>query len=500
MPFSTEDWLRGDGVDTQKSENAAVLASTKDVAAFEHSFLNKQPSPQECAEVEPRLRHLMDLLVKLPSDPRVAEQARGTLCAAAETVLKNSDLPQDAPVVQLCRYIVLRGVDDPSPEFDPKYHLPFDMPSWGSPSPRIEAAQGVTHLLWNYGPNADVVHALEVLAKDRVPAVRYQVAIGLPGFYKHKDQERFWTFLKDMLANETTSGVMLGLLAALGRVAGAEPEQVVALLAKTIARGLPTTKRSEMTRTLVQILTGLYVARSNESASKQLVVFESSPIQFKNEVGDEVFTASHYLVPENADLDVRRRAGGLLHRVVIATYTTLDNLTEEPDTKEKGEKIGVLLQHIDEVASRIFFTLDVDEKVRNDRQGLSDENREQIYYELKPVITLLARGPSKSPHRLLPHTAHYLLETLNGVLKYDPADVIKLGADICRAGSQFNYQFDQMAISEIVKLVEKMLADHMPLLRERDVADSVGSILDIFVRAGWPEAMQLTFRLDQVIR
>jgi hypothetical protein len=494
--FAADNWLGERGIDMQKPENAAVQAVIKDVSEFEHRFLNKTPSLQDTNDIEPRMRHLVDLLGGLQMDSRLSEGARGALCAAAETILRNAALPADSAAVQFCRDIVLRGAHDPSPTYDPKYHSSFDTPSWGSPLARIEAAQGVAHLLWNYGPDQDIVQAIQVLAKDAVPAVRFQVATALLGFYKHQDGDRFWALVQGMLTSEATPGVMLGLLETLGRVAGREPERVVKLLTQTVARGLPVTERSEMTRTLVQILTGLYVVQGNESSNKQLEAFESSPVRFKKEIGDEVYIASHYLVPQNGDSDVRRRAGELLARVLNASYLTLDQLSAEPETPDKGEKTLILLQHVDSVATRVFSTLHVDEKIG----GLSDNVRAALYRELKPLLALLARGPHESAHRLLPHAAHYLLETLNSVLKFDPADVIKLAAEICSAGSQFNYEFDQMAVGEIVKLVDRMLADYKSVLQEREVADSVGSILDIFVKAGWPEAMQLTFRLDQAVR
>jgi hypothetical protein len=37
-------------------------------------------------------------------------------------------------------------------------------------------------------------------------------------------------------------------------------------------------------------------------------------------------------------------------------------------------------------------------------------------------------------------------------------------------------------------------------LREPPIAKDVGEMLDLFVSAGWPQAMSLTFRLDEAIR
>ena len=92
------------------------------------------------------------------------------------------------------------------------------------------------------------------------------------------------------------------------------------------------------------------------------------------------------------------------------------------------------------------------------------------------------------------------MQTLNGVLTYDPAAVVTYAAAVCRASSVLSYQFDPLAITEMVKLVERILADHREVLRDTTSANALGDMLDIFVKAGWPEAMHLTFKLDQAIR
>jgi hypothetical protein len=67
-------------------------------------------------------------------------------------------------------------------------------------------------------------------------------------------------------------------------------------------------------------------------------------------------------------------------------------------------------------------------------------------------------------------------------------------------GGRFMRHFESDSIQEIVKLVEHVLADHRDVLREPLIAKDLGEMLDLFVRAGWPQAMSLTFRLDEAIR
>ena len=49
-----------------------------------------------------------------------------------------------------------------------------------------------------------------------------------------------------------------------------------------------------------------------------------------------------------------------------------------------------------------------------------------------------------------------------------------------------------------MELVERALADYKDTLK--DSAISVGRLLDLFVKAGWSQALALTFRLDDAFR
>lgn len=502
MSYSTEDWLRDRGSDTTKKENAEILGAIKPLTEFEHKFLNAVPSVEDCIAIEPLLTRLHELLKKGKEDvdSHISEHARGVLYAAGESVVKNSELGSQHRLTQLCKMLLLEGAADPSPKFDPA-HASFDMPSWGSPVPRIEAAQGVSHFLWNYGPDDEIASAIAKLSQDPVPAVRYQIAVGLPGFYKHHAEQRFWDLATEMIDTETTPGVMLGLVGTLGRVAGPDPEHVVELLVRAVKRGLPATDRTEVTRALVQILTGLYAVRNHLGAGEQLARFEAEPVRYASEIANEIFTASHYLIPNNADEAVRSRARDLFSRVLSSCYEHLRKAIDVADSEDKAKSIKALMSHVDEVAMRIYFSLDLKAELRTPERTLVEETRRQLYFELRPLIAALATGSGGvARHYLLPRTAHYLLETLNGVLQYEPGEVIKFAAQTCKAASALNYQFDAMAISEVVKLVEHSLADYKNSLKDPSVASALGEILDLFVRAGWPDALRLTFKLDQAVR
>lgn len=501
--FSPEDWLREQGVDTSTPENSNILEALKPLREFEHKYLNEVPSLEESARAESLLRRLQLMLQERSALPEpLDEQAIGTMCAVGESILKNDKLAIDSSIVQLCKDIVLVGARHPSPKFMADSDDKFDMPGWGSPSPRIDAAQGLGNFIWNWGLDEQVTSAFEELRRDKVPAVRYQVASFAAGLYKHGAFERFWSLITQMMTEERTTGVMLAIVSTLGRVAGQDPKRVVELLSSAIERGLPRTERHDLTHTLLGILAGLFIARGDSRANEILLRFESDPVRFHREMIEEVLVASVYIAPPSGnEPDTRMRARQVLERVLLSAYPALQNTIKRDVSEERTKEFRDLLGLQDEVATRVRFALEENLAGDDTQTRTTEDDRRVRYFELKPVLELLTtRRNIPGPHYLAPHTAHYLMETMNFVLPFDPQSVVEYASAICTAASTMSYQFDSMAISEAVKLVERVLADHKDVLRDSAAANALGTILDIFVRAGWPQALQLTFTLDQAIR
>jgi hypothetical protein len=469
--------------------------------AFESKYLNQVPTTEDCIQIEPVLTNVETLIADVKPAEELAATARGLLCGAAESVLKNSTLSVDDTVLAHCRRLALRGANDPVPQFNPKYHLPFDMPGWGGSQPRIEAAQGLSHYLWNWGLDSEVVAALRLLSRDDVPAVRFQVASGLLGFWKQKATAEFWTFLEEMFSTEQTPGVLIALASAAGQIAVHDPKRVALLLSAAIERGVLRTERSDLSRTFLQVLVGLYVVKNDTQSNNQLLQFEANPVAFEREIIEGVYTASGYMGPDpTKDPEGRARARELMIRALVSAYRSLETLADQGPLDDP-KSFAKLLHIIEAVATRIYHTLDVSPYRTDATTAMEQATRRALYFELKPVLEFLTvRRSLKGKHYLASHTAHQLMQTLNVCLSFDPAPIIQFAAAACRAASVMSYHFESDSIEEMVKLVEHVLADHRDVLRESAIAKDIGEMLDLFVSAGWPQAMTLTFRLDEAIR
>lgn len=70
-----------------------------------------------------------------------------------------------------------------------------------------------------------------------------------------------------------------------------------------------------------------------------------------------------------------------------------------------------------------------------------------------------------------------------------------------RDGERRGYQYESLGVKLIVALVERYLADYRVVLQDsQECQRDLLEILDTFVKAGWPGARRLTYRLEEIFR
>jgi DNA-directed RNA polymerase specialized sigma24 family protein len=105
------------------------------------------------------------------------------------------------------------------------------------------------------------------------------------------------------------------------------------------------------------------------------------------------------------------------------------------------------------------------------------------------------------PH---PHTANQIVETLYHLLPCSPREVFLLACLSIMSSSEAGLQHESLAVGNVVKLIERALADHRELFQPQGAGDECFTallrVLDLFVEAGWAEARRLTHRLEEINR
>jgi hypothetical protein len=501
VPAGSPEIYRLRGIDPDNPTNRSLIDATEAVKKFAYRSPNVPASLEEAEDSLPALLHLKEMIGQAEgAADDLLLNARGTLYAAVSAMSLVQEIPVDSPMFDFMLTEAIEGANDPTPVFDPKYHLPFDSPGWGSPIPRIEAAQALVNLVWNHKEDKRALPAFVRLMEDPVPAVRFQIARGLVALYVRDDlRDEFWLALSKMLQEETTNGVALGLLQSLSQVAGREPVKAMSALSSYIAEGYRRSDKSDVMRTVIGIVAGLYLAQGTPEARAQLRAFEQDVEKNYRELSQMVLVAGQHITPANGTEVERARAREIWDAVLDAVLKRSQELFEQFPPRDFQSVVRVL----DTLISRLFFSFDLIGTTAPNQNALDHEGRKVLFGELKSFIDRLVQADDIERDRdvpLIPHTAHYFLQLMNGILEYAPDDVLRYAYAICSRGARTGYLEDSMARAEAVKLVERAIADFRDRLKQPSVASAVAGMLNLFTKHAWSEAVTLTFRLEDAFR
>jgi hypothetical protein len=150
---------------------------------------------------------------------------------------------------------------------------------------------------------------------------------------------------------------------------------------------------------------------------------------------------------------------------------------------------------VDGINMQLFFASGAHSA--NDEPKLDTIQTRRFWLESEPLLRALAE-------EIHPHIAYHLIETFAYLLPYAPREIFLLSAQSIRSASVAGFQNESLAAGEVVKL-KRVLADHRDIFQSADGQESecLGAlleVLDLFVEAGWPQARQLTHRLEEIYR
>jgi hypothetical protein len=287
----------------------------------------------------------------------------------------------------------------------------------------------------------------------------------------------------------------------LGMIAGHDPDKTALRLTTAINKGFSKEDNDYILNPLSNTLVGLAVYRSIDRATEQIEAIHSNPLKYSSILNQIIFVLNSQILEARTDdisPKVRERAISIQQKMISDLNQAMDGVLSAPHFN--ADDYQTILGLTDSIIFRIYIGLDVDPDLRNNMSALSQEQRSSCFSQYRPMIEALLLPRFDGRPHLTSSAAYNLMKIFNGVLVYDPEQILHWAARTCKAASYLGYQYDSMAIGETVKLVERLLADHHELLRKTDVAQSMTEMLDIFVGAGWAAAVQLVMRLDEALR
>jgi hypothetical protein len=484
------------------------------VASFASEHNNSTPSSDEVLEATPLMMLLHEALESAQQEGAHEGQldhAWGQLAEACERVSRLVDFSCSVPTGAFVRKTLLEASTQRVPESHPDQDKQFDeSPSWGGPAARISAAQGLSNLCRNKDcADSEVLSALERLSADPVPAVRFQIVIRLNALYE-TNRDLMWRLIQERSNTDQSRGVLDGLVNLLERLGGHHPDTVAGVLV-VILRRFENEPKVKLRESCLAVLSSLYVWR-DQLLSKR-VTLEAAGNPAGNTSALWVIASrlrnvlSHGPVEPNdpAQNAIRRRAFDLLQRVLGTAISAVDTIQAtqtspqfESWSPEIREQMKSLLQVVSHVAKEIYFASGAFSDNQQGRASTSrpvaSPERRRFYFEAQPLLEQLANVG-------LPAISHTLLETLESFIEIDPRGVFLRVSKTVRESRPGGYQYESMAVDLIVRIVERYLAEYRLLFQQdEDCRRALVEVLDLFVKAGWPAARRITYRLEEIFR
>lgn len=510
-PYTNIDWLKEKGANLEAGSSKVILKLVSPVKSFQERFLNGTPSKDEIDDIFPNLLELKREIEKtdIVYDELVKQDVLTDLASACVRIARNNDLLAESEILKLCEEVFLLAAQNQFPKYEKKYHDTFDSPSWG-PAPRIEAAEGIMSLMRRKEfITQDNLNLIKILSIDIVPAVKYNIIVRLYFLHRTATKE-MWEIAFRTARREATNGVLVALATSMSALVKINTDVVLDLFDIICKRkSLKERKKSGVHNDpCVSTITELEIFFNNKRAHTKIKTYENNPLKYFDELQQVAISAINYLTmgldeQEHEKINVeliRKRTRQILARLLLSDSVGFQKLYRKYGKDRWPEDRKTLTKElydiIDIIARWLYFSA-----TKEDRKTcLRPEQIQQYYVEIKPLINQIISVGSSKEAFLHPSTTHYLMQLCNIIIRYDPAGGIRLAEALCKASEIHGYALDSMAIGEVVKLVEICMADFKDILQDKRNILALMNILNIFVKAGWPEAIQLAIRLDEVWR
>lgn len=511
LQFHGTEW-RGEGTDDDFLETSGVDIHAKPyhwlkpyiapVSEFEKTYRNQTPDVEGCRRALEHLRALERALESREAegvDARQKEHARTLLAQSAEYISRVDEWKLGDRVFQWAVERIIRATEDPAPVPDGETEAGFEkFPSW-SPSPRVDAAQGLMNLARrkeSFTP--EIRTRIEQLARDPVPTVRHQIAANLAALYA-TDRDLMWALARHFAANDPSATVLLFMFNhAVARLSPYHATEALDLALTVLDRSDCFASAGSLQEELWQIISGIAVGLGEERAQKRLDSLLARGVKDGRMLTGTLQATQAGLTHESDA--VRQRAVEWYRRVAETALREHEALNAQdcgasPPPPEARDHLIELLKVLDTVALHIYVAADVREGRDEDVEPLTDEQRKRLLREASGLIQRLATVSH-------PGVVHHLVELLHGVLPLDPKRSVRLLETICGGTGELKLvHFESLIVTRIVDVVQMLLADFRDqLASDLEMQASVIEILDGFVAVGWPEAQKLIFGLEDVVR
>lgn len=497
-------WL--ENFDATTPENAALsyaIEAVKDTVGFGR---NNSKSNSDLTEKLGSLRSLSAALLSQGAHTGLREYAEGIIAEGVGKILSDGEVPTTFDLMQAnyLTELIEAAASSNAPVVSEKTEESFaESASWGSPAPRVEAAQAALDMLW-YHPDLyqRLLPTIDRLLADAHPAVRLQSAGRLIRLWDI-DREGFWNRLDERISIESNASVIDGLVSnVMGRVYNNDPVRAEDIVIRLLGRLDGETKWSRRNRRhAAQLVAHIWVGHSRERARKLILDWTANVYSHRNELRAILATLRNAYVyglygeTRGEDHEIRLRAQGVVRECVASCIRLLaDSRFPDPASEERIDERRGVLELVDAACMELYFSAESLEKKASGDGELENKDLQVFFQEMRDVLKEIGTVGA-------PHTIYYLLQLLENFVASEPGVTFDLASNaLLKGGVQNGYHYESMGADLLVKMIGVFLADHKEIFENEERRRTLIDCLEVFMKAGWPSARRLLYHLPDLVQ
>ena len=501
------------GVDTTNPQNRLVIELQKPLRDFNSEYMNVNSvhTASDALALLPDMEAMWCALGNeglFLTDPDVQHESFAFLIQAASKVAQTVSLMSHPALATFVERVLIAGSSTLRPEMDDEKNAIFDgQGSWGSPSGRVEAAEGMMFLVTEQLQYQLLRHsALQSLLTDPSALVRSRVSTYLLRLYQQQPEE-MW-HLVERFAHDRSTQVRRSIVLALGQLARAHPGRALQLISEILERtDASQPGADELRRLAIQNLTEYYLWRGDKTAHASILKLVSGLPETDREAANMTFALRHGMMAKAIEGRSEDEAQATRERSVEIFTLVIDKATDI---------FGPLIQKLSAKQD-----LDADEVKRfQSMKALASNLSQELYFAVGAFQEGRPYGPPKVEfpeqvwlyHAIGKHwdkladigeakIAHSLTQSLEMFIPVDPETIfLRIGA-ILRASKAWGYQYEQLGFDLVLRIFTTYLAEYPELFQQNpECLKIMRETLELFIGVGWVAARSLSYRLDELFR
>ncbi len=500
-PYAADRWLEDQGVDLGKVENRKVYNLMDRLQSFNSQKMNDTPSRNDFIKLLPIANELFEITKDGSFDSELEFSSLREVFQFYSIVTRNAAQIKEADYNK-AKEAIQYGL-----EYKSKYDEFFDessSPSSGySPTPRIDASNALLGL-FSFKNEDSIYENIKIAVKDSNPIVRFNVLKNIALLWDYIP-EGYWEIVLERVQNETDSYTIATVLNNVYRKNIIDDEEKVnKVIEMSATRIKDFNKRDSFTTNYAGLLLFLLDKKNNKVAQK--IIYDN--LDSTDFIQTLVFRLFDFIDPKYIDNDysIESTRLRLIKLFQDLAFENMKMLKKDDPSKfsAEGNPERDRLLLVDFIIQRIYFGLHINERIGKNDLKPNQKNKRAFYDRVKPILIDVIDNSNRIGEGIIAaHTAHYLVQILNGVIKFYPEEaqsILDMASKIIELSYKTGYTFDPSSIKEVVSLTEVLFADHKELLRDDNSLDQLVSILDLYVQSGWTEALELLWRLDEAFK